>query len=155
MERLRDHRYAEAITAARQLLPPAIDARLHPHFLTGTDPVWAGLHNYTDCSYGRSYRDTMHVAGPEHQRNLPTDRRWVTVVIPTVPQLPDLVHELGHVLDRELPFKHTAQPVSWYANDNREEAFAEAFAAWLIPGYADRPLDPATVALFESLAVEV
>lgn len=56
-----------------------------------------------------------------------------------MPTVPVLVHELGHVLDETLGFTTHADPVSWYARGDRQEAFAEAFTAWLIPGYADRP----------------
>jgi hypothetical protein len=60
------------------------------------------------------------------------------------------VHELGHVLDESLGFTVAAEPVTWYTRDNRAEAFAKAFASWLIPGYADRP-DPAVGDLFDVL----
>lgn len=161
MNRIRQHRHIEPYHHALRLLPPGITARLACEVLAGADPVAAGLHRHTDASYGRSYRDTAHVAYEYHQGHMPRDRRAVTIVLPDVPSIAVVVHELGHVLHAAIRFQATTpQPVTWYAQDNDHEAFAEAFAAWALPyghGYGaakDRlhRHDPATVALFNQLA---
>jgi len=143
--------YAETIAAALELYPPGLrELVADVDFLTGTDPLFAGLHDYADTDDGRSYRSTAHVAYPWHVLG-PRARRRTTVVLPTPSSLRTVVHELGHVLDWQLAFSHAAAPVSWYAGTNRCEAMAEAVTSWLIPGYARRP-DEATIALLEDLA---
>jgi hypothetical protein len=171
VQRVRLQWHAEAIGAAFDLLPGRLVERLDgTHFLTGTDPVFAGLHGFEESNDGRSYRSTAHVTHLFHQRHLPAAHRAVTVVLPS----PDaferrvIVHELGHVLhwqfghglDWRQRFAHEAVPVTDYARTDRYEAFAEAFAAWALPyghgmGAAKDRLyeqDPATVALFAELA---
>lgn len=151
MDRVRPGGFAALIEAATSAMPAGIRDLVRPHFLCGVDPVFAGLHEYGDASYGRSYREIAHVAYPVHQYGRPRADRRTTVVLPRLVKVEACIHELGHVLDERLGFQHCAQPVTWYAEDNRAEAFAEAFASWVLPGYAHRP-DEATLALFESLA---
>jgi hypothetical protein len=143
--------YAEVIGAALELYPARLRCRVvGVDFLTGTDPVFAGLHAYVLTDDGRSYASTAHVAYPVHVLG-PAARRRTTVVLPVPPSLAVVVHELAHVLDWDLGFGHDAAPVSWYARTNRREAMAEAVTSWLLPGYAERP-DEATVSLLESLS---
>jgi hypothetical protein len=149
MNRLVDAAYREAIGAGMAIIPAAIMARLrHVHFLTGIDPVWAGLHSYTDTDDGRAYSQTAHCAYQHH-----TSDQTTTIVLP-VPELPDVVvHELGHALDEVLGWHHAASPVTAYAATNREEAFAESFRASLY-WYGDQDAfmaDGATRALFAAL----
>jgi len=153
MERLVSYRYSEGISYAINLLPIAIANKLsHVHFFTGTDPVFAGLHNYIETDDKRSYRNTAHVSYPWNAIN---KRERTTVVLPLLEDaLPYVViHELGHCLDEILEFKHIALPVNEYAKTNRLEAFAEAFAAqyfWL--GHEAEDIfqsDKATQYLFE------
>jgi hypothetical protein len=147
MDRVRLGGYGEVIEAAYAL------------FLCGTDPVFAGLHGYINGADGRPYAETPHVAHDFHQTGLSRARRHTTVVLPKVPAIATVVHELGHVLDEALNFEHVAEPVSSYARNSRHEAFAEAFAAWVLPfghGYgaakdALHETDPATVALLSAL----
>lgn len=160
MERLRDYRYAAVITAALDRIPEAIRPLVaHAHYLTGVDPLYVGLHDYQQTFDGRSYRDTAHVAYVCNQGRLPLDRRHTTVVLPQPVEPRTIVHELGHVLDEVLGFEHIAKPVTAYAENDRYEAFAEAFSAWLCPEYQQWSevmdalrADRATLALFDGLA---
>lgn len=112
-------------------MPSGIRSRVEgADFLTGVDPVWAGLHDHEQIKDGRSYRDTWHVVYPDRDRP--------TVVMPTLErshalwyQLGGIVHELGHVLDAATGFRHNAVPITGYAAGNRREAFAESLVAWL------------------------
>jgi len=156
MQRITEMVYATAIGKAFDLLPSTIEARLrHVHFFTGTDPVYAGLHNYEDIGDGRSFRDTAHVLFAGHGID---KQKRTTVVLPVLDDAKPyvVVHELGHCLDEVLGFEHIAFPVNDYARTNRQEAFAEAFAAeyfWL--GEKEEDIfqsDKATQYLFEELA---
>jgi hypothetical protein len=162
MDRVRTGGYSTLIEAAYELIPQSLHRLIRPHFLCGNDPLFAGLHRFESASYNRSYRNTAHVTYDFHQEGLRRMHRRTTVVLPEEPKrvrMSDLVHELGHVLDEALGFEHAALPVTSYAKDNRYEAFAEAFAAWVMPfghGYgaakdALYDTDRATVALFEGL----
>jgi hypothetical protein len=150
------------IAEALALLPLGIRRRVeHADWLVGVDPVFAGLHSYTDASYGRSHRDTAHVAYPYHQNT--SVRGATTVVIPGERSLLTFVHELGHVLDQAIDFeRHVPDVVSWYAGTDSAEAFAEAFTLWIAPdlcaewpGHYNGAVlanDAETLALFEELA---
>lgn len=171
MRRIASHRFAEPITEALGCLPRRIRWMLEDvPILTGVDPVFAGLHTYTDTGDGRSYSSTAHVVYPFHQRHLPACARETTVVIPKLDHRYDrwgtvamVVHELGHVLDDRLGFTEALPAVNDYAATNRYEAFAVAFQTWVWgpqPRYWDRRLDPYLAllkdgrapALFETLA---
>lgn len=133
------------------IIPASLHRLVACDIFAGADPVFAGLHRFEDMSYDRSYRDVEHVCHPEHLSHGSRPDRRLTVVLPRVPPLDNLIHELGHVVDYHLQLCHQAEPVSWYGGTNRSEAFAEAWTSWLVPGYADRP-DAATLDLFERLA---
>lgn len=160
MERIVSFRYSEAITAAFDLVPERISERLkYIHFFTGTDPVFAGLHNYDQIRDGRSYRNTAHVCYRWHSRN---KHECTTIVLPYLHHLYSshlytIVHELGHCLDELLNFEHFALPINDYAALNRKEAFAEAFAAQYFSFREDvnekAKSDGATQSLFNRLAV--
>lgn len=154
MDRVKSGGYSALIEAAYNVVPVEIHPLIQPEFLCDTDPLFAGLHAYTDATYGRSYSTTMHVAYPHNQLGLAKAHRHTTVVMPGQPKhlrVEHVVHELGHVLHESLlGWEHDAEPVSWYAGTNRYEAFAEAFTSWLIPGYADRP-DDRTIAYLNAL----
>lgn len=162
MDRITSHRYAELITAGLHVVPPAIRRLVaHAHIFT-VDPVFAGISKYDITADGRSYRDTWHVLYPRHQLLVRCDRR-TTIVMPTFKcddgtskGVASVIHELGHVLDEVCDFKHQACAVSSHAETNRREAFAESFAAWMLPGYLpwgidDLLADKRTIALFEHL----
>jgi len=156
LERLISYRYSGAISYAFNLLPIAIAEKLnYIHFLTGTDPVYAGLHNYEDIEDGRSYRNTAHVSYPWNARN---KKERTTIVLPLLIDADPYVitHELGHCFDEVLGFQHRALPINEYAKTDRREAFAEAFAAqyfWLGKEAEDiAQSDKATQYLFEQLA---
>jgi hypothetical protein len=152
------------VFVALDLLPQRIRAMVEGvDILTGVDPVFAGLHYFTQASYGRAYKDIAHVAYPMHQLHLPKDRRATTLVLPANTAIKVIVHELGHVLDERLNFKHDpTASVTWYAHTNSSEAFAEAFTAWILPhghGYDKAhdilyKTDRKTIDLFERLADE-
>lgn len=152
MTRIASQAFAELIGRALAVAKRFTDAVGPVEFLTGVDPVFAGLHSYSLISDGRSYRETAHCVYPEHI-NGPADRRVTTIVLPVLVHPGNVVHELGHALDRRLGFNHLAVPVSKYALTNRREAFAEAFEARLYY-YGDQGAanaDRATVSLFDSL----
>ncbi len=129
--------WSEPIRRALHIVPLVPDCKW---FLR--DPVFAGLHQYQDTPDGRSYSDTAHVVYPMHLRSLPANRRLTTIVIPGRPRgtqddIDTIIHEVGHVTDEMTGREHLCTPISTYAEANRAEAFAEAFAAWLIPDYSD------------------
>lgn len=160
MKRVRQHRYVEPLAPTLELLPARIAQLVRCDVFAGADPVAAGVHRWVDASYGRSYRSVCHVAYEYHQEHLPRDQRAVTLVLPEVPTIATVMHELGHVLHAALGWEPDPLPVTWYAEGNGHEAFAEAFAAWALPfghGYgAAKDLlyesDRATVALLDGLA---
>jgi hypothetical protein len=137
--------YSAVIEAAFQIIPEQLHY-LRPDFLCGTDPIFAGLHTYANTFDGRSYADTAHCCYPFNQWTLAKTQRRTTIVLPRIPNISTVIHEFGHVVDEHFRFEHTAQPVTRYAQSNRYEAFAEAFTAWLLPGYPAPP-DDATIAL--------
>lgn len=165
MERLVDYRYSELISAGFDILPLGIAGRLKgTHFFTGTSPIYAGLFDYVTSKTGRSYHTIWCVAQPRHLTRLPKRQRQTTVILPKyamkgypfmlLPML--IIHELGHVLDEILGRNHIAEPVTEYAETNRAEAFAEAFTAWLNPGYGQyyrqlRHVDEKSLSLFREL----
>lgn len=170
MNRVKPGGYAELIAAAMAVIPEPLHRLIRPHYLCGTDPGFAGLHRASSASLGRSYSDTWHVVYPAHQTLAAARNRRTTVVVTDVIDdapwvrekfghhhpLAMMVHELGHVLDESLRFEHDAVPVTAYAENDRYEAFAEAFTAWLIPSYlpsygSSAVVDGATVALFNEL----
>ena len=152
MQRIVSFDYARAIRDGLDLIPDPITERLqHVEFLTGSDPVHAGLHHFEDASYGRSYRQTAHCCYAWH-----TSDRSTTIVLPEVPEPHTVVHELGHALHEVLDWP-TVQPVTWYANTDEHEAFAESLTTWLIAGYGDAAAlhaDEPTLALFEQIAAD-
>ena len=150
MNRLTSWAYAPAISTALATIPERLHARIACDFLTGTDPIWVGLHRYEAASFGRSYAETAHCVYPFHQTPLVKSSRRTTVVLPAPVTPRTVIHELGHVLHESLRFEPTTTAVSWYGATNRFEAFAEAFTSWLVPGHAARP-DDAFLALMDSL----
>ncbi len=130
--------WAEPIRRALDIVPIVPDCEW---FLR--DPIFAGLDDRVDAGGGRSYRDTAHVMYPDDMHRLPADRRLTTVVIPERPldnqyDVDMLVHELGHVVDYMTDLHRECTPIGSYAEQHRQEAFAEAFTAWLIPDYTRR-----------------
>jgi hypothetical protein len=135
MNRLVSHEYSSAISYAFGLLSyPLVHRLQYIHFLTGTDPIYAGLHRCEPIGDDkRSYRNTAHVSYPWNAIN---KRGQTTVVLPLLTDADPytIIHELGHCLDEVLGFEHEALPINDYAKTNRLEAFAEAFACqyfWL------------------------
>jgi len=142
--------YSELIGAAFDVIPDKIGDRIrYVRFLTGVDPIYAGLFDDELTDDGRSYRNTACVAYPYHQR-IDKSLRHTTVVLPSLIPLAYVVHELGHVLDESLGFSHIAEPVTEYAKVDRMEAFAEAFTSWLFWGYG-KEVDKSTEYLFECI----
>jgi hypothetical protein len=129
MERITDFHYAEAIRYSLNLLPCWLKKRLQSvQFFTGTDPLFAGLHNYKDTKDSRSYRNTAHVCYPWNAIN---PKEQTTIVLPTPADAKPyvIIHEIGHCVDEVLGFQYDALPINDYAKSNRYEAFAESFAA--------------------------
>lgn len=148
----------EAIKYALSRIPKELHGKLGCDWFIGCDPIQYGLHDLEECTYGRSYRDTAHVMLPHN----PTNYKIImgkapTVVIPELLKPEFIIHELGHVLDYHLGLQHRLTPVTWYAETNRQEAFAEAFTQWCFPESDrwERRLPEQDVALFERLKREV
>ncbi len=158
MERLVDYKYSELIGAAFDILPVGIFERLkYTHFFTGTDPIFAGLiipdiENLKAWGYDIETAINAYRNGAccSYAHNQHICKRQTTVILPKLRGIEYPIHELGHVLDEQMGWSHKAKPVTDYAKTNDMEAFAEAFASWLIPGYGNR-IDEKTLRLFESL----
>lgn len=159
MDRVQLQTDREAIAFALGLIPePVRDLVSRAHFLARTDAIAAGLHSYEwiGGTVGRLASHTAHVVWTFNHDG-PKDRRHPTVVLPEdedfTPEV--IVHELGHVLDELKGFScPTPKPVSWYAGTDPWEAFAEAFTAWVLPGYEGQETlrrDVETVRFFEEL----
>lgn len=150
MNRVTSGAFREVIAAGIEAIPPGLSWRLrHVDFLTGVDPVWAGLHTFRNTDDGRHYSDTAHCSLRHHSSD-----RTTTIVLPVMTDPGVIVHELGHALDESLGWSHDAQPVTPYGSTSRSEAFAESFRAWLY-WYGDQDIfmrDQATRALFASLS---
>ena len=148
MDRLVNYKYSELIGYSFSIIPDKIVDRIkYTHFLTGTDPIYAGLHNYRDTIDNRSYRNTPHVTYPYHQRI----SKHTTIVLPSLVAPCVVIHELGHVLDESLNFTFMSKPSTEYAKTNRGESFAEAFTSWLFWDYGN--LDFETEYFLESLCI--
>jgi hypothetical protein len=156
MKRLLSYQFNDAIQVAEASIPPKIMARLAGvDYCCGVDPVFVGLHRYTEAKDGRPYSATAHVAWTMHQKHLPLANRVPTVVLPVEVEPETVAHELGHALHEQLDFGLRAAPVTAYAQTNRWEAFAEAFTAWL-GWYGEdfrAAVDEKTRALFHRLAM--
>lgn len=159
---MRITRHRLEIAAGLERYPKELLDRVPLNFWTD-DPVFTGLHPYEAMVGGRSYRNTAHVAYPEHQAHLPKDRRQPVIVLPE--RLDDrqpidvrtVVHEVAHVLDWATGFQYDLPAINWYAERNRREAFAEVITAWLMPDFDDSgwldsdPLDGDVIHLLEGL----
>jgi hypothetical protein len=148
MHRLVSYQYSEAISAAMDYVPNSMHSLFETvDFLTGTDPLFVGLHNYeTTGEY--SYRNICHTVYPLHQ-TLPKSLRKPTIVLPKVPTLWTVLHELGHVLHWYYDLKYIAKPTTEYAKTSHYEAFAEAFTEWFSFDWEKHAYnDPNTYRLF-------
>lgn len=144
--------YSAVIEAAYNLISQEIHHLIRPDFLTGSNPVLAGLHQWEFAADGRSLNQTAHVYYGQHQTWLSKTQRRTTVVLPVPPSIYTVVHELGHVLHEQVGTELVVDPVTRYAQTNHLEAFAEAFAAWHFPGFYPLPPCDKAQALFETLA---
>ena len=138
MQRITNSDCFEALRAAILDIPkPTRRLLAGTHVLGGVDPVFVGLHRHTGTGDGRLYCETAHVCyGGVHCDG------ETTVVLPTraeaVPWI--VVHEFGHVLHERLGWPVAPEPVTAYAEADEWEAFAEAFTASVVPGYAPWPV---------------
>lgn len=131
MQRCTTYRASEALGAVQSLLTPRLDALWHSTDLfVGADPVFAGLHTYSDIVDGRSYTDTSHVVYPYHQLHLHRSWRNTTMVLRAAVSPFVVAHEFGHVVHQLSGWALTT-PTSRYGRTNFYEAFAENFTAWL------------------------
>lgn len=163
--------YAEEIGIALGQIPRAIVDIVVPglDFLTGTDPIWAGLHTFAVLGTSlpgdeeTAAGTRAHYVGTYHQcLGAPIDRR-PTIVLPT-PEMSHwsaVVHEIGHALDDLVDYAKVPEPVSDYAKVDEREAFAMAFQTYVFGQQGQPELDKAwsllqedreTVALFDYLA---
>lgn len=143
MKRITDYKYATVIEAARARIPEHLLEKLqYVDFFCGADPVFAGLHHIESTGSGYSYRTTWHANFPCH-----TNDKTYTIVMPQLygPEyhywhVGAVIHELAHCLDWMDGWKYEATAITWHAETERCEAFAEAFAFWLCP-QGGRPED--------------
>ncbi len=150
--------YNEAVAKAFEFMRGISPEYLRCDWLIGRDPLSTGYGNYGEATGdGRSYKRVPHVLYPVHR----TDKRDVPPMI-ALPHTTSswynspetIVHEMGHVVDFWLGFKHMASPVTAYARTNRREAFAEAFSAWICPQhYGDTRPDERSIRLFTELGI--
>lgn len=129
-DRIQQRAAVEPISRSLAVIPERIVERLqHVRFVVGCDPVFTGLHSYVRSPVGL-YRETAHFCAEYHL----DDGGPPTVVLPREVRPFVVTHELGHALDCALDWSlPRPEPVSEYAQTNRREAVAEAFAAWLHP----------------------
>ena len=133
--RIHGSEFREQISVAHRLIGDHLMARLsHVQVVAGGDPLFAGYHEHEDTFDSRSYRDTAHCLYPIHLQG-PADRKVSTVVLPVLEPkwcgVYTIVHEYAHSLDWALGRDWTCEPVNDYARNNRDEAFACAFTAWV------------------------
>ena len=158
--------YREVIALVMWQIPERFTERVQPHFLTGLDPAYVGLHRYHDTdsavNVGRVlYSETPHFASPHHQ-SLPKSQQHPTIVLP-IPYTAfrrewgedhirrAIAHEFGHALHAVLDEQPVFPPISEYAQSNFHEAFAEAFECWMCDEDVVRELAPEAQALFDRL----
>lgn len=114
------------------LLPQHIAEMCQTRFLCGVSPIFVGLHGIDDTNDGRSYHDTGHVSyGRWHSSDKTT-----TVVLPKVPTVYTVIHELGHVFDEQTHFLLDVPKTTAYSDMTRMERVAEAFSLLLVPDFA-------------------
>jgi len=126
----------------------------------GIDPAFVGLHDYDlttfdfdDEPWDAHYKDLPHIVGEEHQWMLPISARCLTVVLPLGVGVKGVVHELGHVLCRLVPWSWTPAGCTPYGRTDREEAFAEAVSSWCVPAYEPDYWDRDSEAIMRNLEV--
>lgn len=156
MSRVHAHLPALAVGKALHLIPGGLRELVACEFVIGVDPVFAGIHHFTESDTGWAYRDIAHCVQDFHQEHRPRSDRGTKVVLPTNRLyrwdawhgVRVVIHELGHVLHERVDESFIAEPVTEYARTNHHEAFAEAFDAWVW----GEPIDRRTEALFERVA---
>lgn len=145
--------YREAIDYAWGLIPAGITDRIHPHFLTGVDPRYVGLHDWPGIGQWSSSQVAHANCVPRPVVVLPLPFREMERLYWNDPGLTDtIIHELGHILDYALPWRPTIPAVSEYGETNGVEAFAEAFSAWVLRPDVVAERAPVARALFMELA---
>ncbi len=176
-----DQRLAEAVGVALGHVPESLRHLAPVDWFLGSDPILAGLHTLEANKRGVSYRTGVgHYVWPHSQRHRPCSARTPTIVLPSLSDrrmyeprnnrrlLGWILHEFGHAVHDaserryrmswavDQRWTRVAKPVTKYAQTNHYEAFAEAFADWLLPGYLHGLVhkDRATVAHFERLTLE-
>lgn len=118
---------------ALRLIPEPLVKRIeHVDLCLGVDPVFAGIHEYKDASFGRAYSETAHVAYGLHLKKRPYSDRNTHLIAPINIKPYDFIHEFGHVLHQSIDFENIGLEVTNYAKTNQREAFAETFACWIM-----------------------
>jgi hypothetical protein len=133
-------RWRSALELARFALPPTVARTVNPRFLIGVSPRFVGLHNSDMAEMwpnvaadGWTYDNCAHAC-----YTTGTPDTVPTVVIPQ-PDLyahcivDTLLHEIGHIYDEATGFSVTPPATTPYSRENRQEAFAEAFALIIRP----------------------
>lgn len=159
--RLRTDGYRPMIEAAYSLLPGSLAQRFASvHFLCGVDPAYVGLWSPgpddepLNCDSATTFTSAMTFY-PHSQSHLAADRRhpsvWLSEDLLRISEAPLIVvHELGHVLHAVTEWRHSAAPMTEYAETDWCEAFAEAFAIWAAGWEAHEGFyDPAHRSLYQ------
>lgn len=134
MDRVKAGGYSELITAAYAVIPEAIHPLIRPHFLCGTDPIFAGIHRFADASFGRSYTNTWHVAYPGHQLGVRSQRHTTVVCTDTIDDAPWVRQRFGHyrpvATDVVLDFDDLVEQLAGDRYDRTPEVLDQARAEW-------------------------
>lgn len=157
MSRVHDRLPAFAVGEAMEYIPERFLDLVRCEILVGVDPVFAGMHEFVDVDETLAYKDCAHVIYPSLQMHRPAAFRTVKMFLPSNTDYEwddwngvyTVIHELGHVLDFNLGFDYDVATTTEYSENNRQEAFAEAFAGWI---FGDVVLDEYTRTLFEGLS---
>lgn len=147
MHRITSWEYTAPLAVALECMAAFKPELLYFDVLTGTDPLWAGLHAGREIGDGRSFADTAHVSYqdyPERAKQRPT------IVVPVPETVDTFLHEIGHVVYFHLGFRPTLPPVTEYGERNKNEAFAESFTQWF---YADELLPESSRYALEELCL--
>lgn len=149
MERVLSAALASEVQPALQELSPTLRELAACDYVLGVDPVFIGLHRFSECDDGRRFAETAHCCWPEHAIR-PRERS--TVVLPSRAEAWGaagavgraqivLEHEHFHVIDQAVWERtgrwiadHVELPtVCDYAARNKWERFACAGQRYLYP----------------------
>lgn len=137
-DRVTDQATAEVIGYGLELLPARIRERLEHVAWFTADPLFAGLHRYPRHQPGPELDAILdcphHIMAEFLER--PAEPRS-TIVLPCPVEPTTIIHEAAHALHASIGWATVARPtipeVTWYAETDYWEAWAEAFLVWCCP----------------------